>query len=57
MDGVPYEIFCLKEPHYVVKIIGTYGGLIVKEGQRELKRKYEKDSEQVEKIPIIWTIL
>ena len=49
MDGVPYEIFCMKEPNYIIKIMSTYDGLIVKNGQRESKREYEKDGEMVKK--------
>ena len=45
MDGVPYEIFCLKEPNYIMKIMSTYGGLTVNDGQTESKRVYEKDGE------------
>jgi len=28
MDGVPYNIFCMKEPKYMMKLMSTYGGLI-----------------------------
>ena len=26
LDGVSYDIFCMKEPDYVMKIMATYGG-------------------------------
>ena len=47
LGGVPYDIFCMKEPDYVMKIMSTYGSLTVKEGQKESERKYEKDGEPV----------
>ena len=41
-----------------MKITSTYGGLTTKEGQKNLIRKYEKDSEIIEKkIKIHSTIL
>ena len=43
LDGIPYNIFCMKEPDYVMKVMSTYGGLVVKEGQKESTRKYEKN--------------
>ena len=49
MDGVPNDIFCMEEPNYIMKIMSTYDGLIVKDGQRESKRQYEKDGELVQK--------
>ena len=49
IDGVPYAIFCTKEPNYIMKIMSTYGGLIIKDGQRESKRQYKKDGEMVQK--------
>ena len=34
MDGVPYDIFCMKESNYIMKTMNTYGGLIVKDEKR-----------------------
>ena len=48
LDNVPYDIFCMKEPDYVMKIMATYGGLTVKEGQKESFRKFVKDGEPEE---------
>ena len=35
IDGVPYNIFCMKEPDYVMKLMSTYGALTVDEGEPE----------------------
>ena len=43
LDGIPYDIFSMKELDYVMKVMSTYGGLVVKEGQKDSTRKYEKD--------------
>ena len=31
LDGVHYDIFCMKEPDYIMKIMSTYGGLLENE--------------------------
>ena len=46
LDGVEYDFFCTKEPDYVMKIVSTYGGLLVKEGQRDSKRVFVKNEEE-----------
>ena len=46
LNGVKYDIFCMKEPDYTMEIMSTYGGLTVKEGQCDSKRVYTKDREQ-----------
>ena len=48
IDGVQYDVFCMKEPEYVMKIMATYSGLMVKEEQRESLRKYVGDGENKE---------
>ena len=40
LDGVKYDLFCMKEPEYVMKVMATYSGLTVKDGERESKRIY-----------------
>ena len=35
MDRIKYNVFCLKEPNYVMKIMSTYGGLIDPPRQRK----------------------
>ena len=30
LEGVPYNIFCMKEPDYTMKLMSTYGSLVVK---------------------------
>jgi hypothetical protein len=41
LDELPYDIFCLKEPDYVMKIMSTYGGLVPLDNQPFVKRKYK----------------
>ena len=41
LNNVPYDVFCMKEPEYVMKIMSTYGGLVEKDGQHESKRVYK----------------
>ena len=38
LDDVDYDIFCMKEPDYVMKIMSTYGGLTVPQDQPESTR-------------------
>ena len=38
LNGQNYDIFCLKEPDYVMKVMSTYGGLVVKSGQEDSRR-------------------
>ena len=45
-DGAKYNFFCTKESDYVMKIMSTYGGILVKEEQRESKRIFTKDGEE-----------
>ena len=45
LDGVPYDIFCMKELDYVMKIMSTYGGLTVQEDQRDSIRAYYENGE------------
>ena len=41
LENVPYNIFCMKYPDYVMKIMSTYGGLLENDWQKELVRKYK----------------
>ena len=43
LNDTPYDIFCLKEPDYVMKIMATYGELTFPDGQRESTRVVQKD--------------
>ena len=38
LDGTGYVLFAMKEPDYTMKIMSTYGGLIVKDGERDSVR-------------------
>ena len=46
LDNIHYDIFCMKEPDYVMKIMSTYGGLIEKDGQKLSERKYKVGNEE-----------
>ena len=41
LDNLPYNIFCMKEPEYTMKIMATYSGLTELEGQKESVRKFK----------------
>ena len=45
LDGVPFDLFTLKEPDYSMKIMSTYGGLIVPDKQRLSKRIWQEEGE------------
>ena len=45
LEDVPYDIFCMKEPDYVMKIMSTYGGLFEKDGQKTSKRSFRIGNE------------
>ena len=48
LDGVHYDIMCMKEPDYVMKIMTTYGRLVAKSNQKESKRKWVDESSRQE---------
>ena len=37
-DGIPWNLFAIKEPNYTMKIMVTYGGLTVPPGQKNAIR-------------------
>jgi len=43
LNEVNYDFFCMKESDYTMKIMSTYDGLTIKEGQRNSKRNFAKD--------------
>ena len=45
LDGKPYNIFCMKEPDYVMKIMSMHGGLTVLKDQKDSTRTYTEDGE------------
>lgn len=47
LQDVPYDIFCMKEPDYVMKILSTYGGLMGNEWQKESICKYKVGNEEI----------
>ena len=40
LDGIKYDIFCLKEPMYVMKLMSTYAGLVLPSTNYEVNRHY-----------------
>ena len=45
LDGVPYDLFVMKEPDYNMKLMSTYGGLTVPKDQKESKRVWIENGE------------
>ena len=45
LDGMHYDIFCMKEPDYVMKIMSTYGGLIENDWQKDSVRTFQDSGE------------
>ena len=43
-DTIPFNIFRMKEPKYVMKIMSTFGSLLVDEYGKQRKRKYKDAS-------------
>jgi hypothetical protein len=41
LDGIPYDLFALKDSGYTMKIMSTYGSLLVMDGQRDSIRNYK----------------
>jgi hypothetical protein len=41
LEGVPYDLFVMKDSGYTMKIMSTYGSLLVKDGQKDSVRNYK----------------
>jgi hypothetical protein len=41
LEGVPYDLFVMKDAGYTMKIMSTYGSLLVKDGQKDSVRNYK----------------
>jgi hypothetical protein len=41
LDGVPYDLFVMKDSGYTMKIMSTYGSLLVKDGHKDSIRNYK----------------
>ena len=39
-DGVKYDVFCLREPVYTMKLMSTYGSLVEPHSPYEVNRRY-----------------
>jgi hypothetical protein len=46
LDGVPYNLFVMKDSGYTMKIMSTYGSLLVKDGQKDSIRNYKNAAGQ-----------
>ena len=47
LDGIKYDIFCLKEPAYTMKIMSTYAGLVAPHNPFEVNRHYVFNQQEV----------
>ena len=45
LEGVPYDLFTLKEPDYLMKLMSTYGGLTVPSNQKVSQRVWKEGGE------------
>ena len=43
LDGVPFHVFCMKEPDYVMQIMSTYGTLETADGKESSRRFASED--------------
>eukprot|EP00957_Ditylum_brightwellii_P040679 3079075-Ditylum_brightwellii.AAC.1 len=43
LDGMPYDIFCVKEPDYIMKVMSMYGFLIAHPDQKLTKWVFKND--------------
>jgi hypothetical protein len=41
LEGVPYDLFVMKDSGYTMKIMSTYGSWLVKDGQKDSIRNYK----------------
>jgi hypothetical protein len=41
LEGVPYDQFVMKDAGYTMKIMSTYGSLLVKDGQKDSIQNYK----------------
>ena len=57
LDGQNYDIFCLKEPDYVMKVMSTYGGLVVKAGQEDSRQTWMEGDEEKLLVSNTWSLL
>lgn len=48
-DGVKFDLFCMKEPEYVMMLMSTYGQLLEKPNQRESWRDVDEGGERATK--------
>jgi hypothetical protein len=46
LEGIPYDLFVLKDAGYTMKIMSTYGSLLVSDGQKDSIRHYKNEAGQ-----------
>jgi hypothetical protein len=47
LDGVRFNLFCMKEPDYVMMLMSTYGTTSPKDGQKDTRRHYKNAQGQI----------
>ena len=47
LDGIKYDVFCLKEPQYVMKLMSTYAGLVDPFKRYEVNRHYVHEEKEI----------
>jgi len=47
LDGVPFHLFCMKEPDYIMSIMSTYGTTSPKDSQKETRHHYKNMQGQI----------
>jgi hypothetical protein len=47
LDGVGFNLFCMKEPNYVMSLMSMYGTTSPKDGQKETQCHYKKIRGQI----------
>ena len=47
LDGIKYDVFCLKEPQYVMKLMSTYAGLVDPFQRYEVNRHYVHEEKEI----------
>ena len=57
LDDVPYNIFCMKEPDYTMKLMATYGGLVPSIQRKEKARRAFKEGDETKRVKFDYMVL
>jgi hypothetical protein len=52
LEGIPYDLFVLKDTGYTMKIMSMYGSLLVKDGQTNVTTKFKYTEPFVKSFPL-----